>query len=277
MVSSPAYDPEEGADEAVEGVYLNRCLQSAYTPGSVFKLVTLAAAIENIPDLRERSFSCSRYMDVNGVQIVCGGNHGSQTIEEALAHSCNCAFGTLALELGPETLAEYAARLGLSGSLALDGIVTAAGRYDAAPAGSADLAWSGIGQYTDLVTPYAMARLCAAIGAGGELREPTLLKGGDNGRTRLLDADTAAQLSEMMNYTVAGYYGRDRFPGLEVCAKSGTAEVGGGASHAWFAGFLQEGAPLAFAVVLERGGGGLAKAGPVANTVLQKASEIYEP
>ena len=79
----------------------------------------------------------------------------------------------------------------------------------------------------------------------------------------------------MMNYTVAYAYGRNRFPGLELCAKSGTAEIGDGASHAWFAGYLQSGAPLAFAVVIERGGGGLVQAGAVANTILQTASEMY--
>ena len=58
MVSAPAYDPAVGADESMEGVYLNRCTQGAYTPGSVFKLVTLAAALEQIPELAQRRFTC---------------------------------------------------------------------------------------------------------------------------------------------------------------------------------------------------------------------------
>ena len=64
-------------------------------------------------------------------------------------------------------------------------------------------------------------------------------------------------------------------PATDNGTENGTAEIGDGTSHAWFAGYLQSGAPLAFAVVIERGGGGLAQAGAVANTILQTASEIY--
>lgn len=275
VVSSPAYDPAEGVDESLEGVYLNRATHGVYTPGSVFKLVTLAAALEEIPDLMERRFTCRQYLTVGADTVTCTGWHGEQTAEQALANSCNWAFGELALELGADTLAKYAEKLGLSGSLKLDGITTAAGRFDKAEAGTAHLAWSGIGQHKNLVTPYAVARLCAAIANNGTVKEPTLLKGGDNGETRLLAEDTAGTLGGMMHYTVANVYGRDRFPGLDLCAKSGTAEIGDGSSHAWFAGYLQSGAPLAFAVVIERGGGGLTQAGSVANTILQTASESY--
>lgn len=277
MVSAPAYDPAVGADESVDGVYLNRALNAAYTPGSVFKLVTLAAALDTMPDLTERRFTCRQYLPVGNDTVTCTGWHGEQTIEQALANSCNCAFGELALELGADTLEQYARDLGLAGTVTLSGIAGAAGRFDKASDGSSDLAWSGIGQYTDLVTPYAMARLCAAIAGGGVLREPTLLQGEDRGERRLLAEGTAKAIGEMMNYTVVYAYGRDRFPGLDLCAKSGTAEIGDGTSHAWFAGYLQSGAPLAFAVVIERGGGGLSQAGTVANTILQKASEIYKP
>jgi peptidoglycan glycosyltransferase len=76
----------------------------------------------------------------------------------------------------------------------------------------------------------------------------------------------------MMSYNVVYSYGEWRFPGLKLCAKTGTAEVGNGSSHAWFAGFLDsEEFPLAFVVLVENGGGGLAAAGPVANSVLQAA------
>lgn len=275
MVSSPAYDPNGEADTSLDGVYVNRCTGASFTPGSVFKLVTLAAALDTIPDLETRRFTCHQTLEMDGGTIRCTGWHGEQTIEQALANSCNCAFGELARELGPEVLEEYAQALGVAGSLTLDGVSTAAGQFLPAETGTADLAWSGIGQYEDLVTPYAMARLCAAIANGGQVREPTLLLGQDNGLTRLLSEETAEALGDYMNYDVVYSYGRDRFPGLDLCAKTGTAEVGGGATHAWFVGYLQSGAPLAFAVVLEKGGGGLIQAGAVANTVLQKASEIY--
>jgi len=275
MVSAPAYDPAAGADESLEGVYLNRATQGAYTPGSVFKLVTLAAALEEIPDLMARRFTCQQYLPVGADTVTCTGWHGEQTVEQALANSCNCAFGELALELGSETLARYAEKLGISTALTLDGAATSVGRFDEAPEGSVQLAWSGIGQHNDLATPYAVARLCAAIANGGTVKEPTLLKDGSSGESRLLPVETAQTLGDMMNYTVVYSYGRDRFPGLDLCAKSGTAEIGDGSSHAWFAGYLQSGAPLAFAVIIERGGGGLSQAGAAANTILQTASEMY--
>ena len=120
-----------------------------------------------------------------------------------------------------------------------------------------------------------MARLCAAIANGGTAVTPTLSYGGTGGGAVLMDAETAEYLGECMSYNVAYGYGRDRFPGLDLCAKSGTAEVGGGLSNAWFVGYLRSGPPVAFAVMLEKGGGGLLQAGGVANSVLQTVLEYY--
>ena len=273
MVSSPGDDPENPSSEPADGTYLNKCLSSSFTPGSVFKLVTLAAAIDNIPDLFERSLWCEGEMIVDGALLTCTGNHGSQTIEQALANSCNCAFGTLALELGPELMAEYAEKLGMNASLQLDGMDVLPGSFTKGGAGSVGLAWSGVGQYEDLVCPYAMLRYVSAIANGGSVYEPTLLGHGSLDReTELLSAETAQRIAEMMNYNVQNAYGSWVFPGLDVSAKTGTAEVGDGTSHAWMTGFLNDPAhPYAFVVILEHAGGGLANAGPVANTVLQAA------
>lgn len=275
MVSSPSYDVNLGfpADNpAYDGVYLNRTLSAAYTPGSVFKLVTLAAALETIGDLKSRSFVCEGSVLVDGNQINCTGVHGAQTIEQALAHSCNCAFAQLSLELGGDTLAAYAERYGFTAPLSLSGIATAAGKFEAAAPGSAALAWSGIGQSTDLVCPYALLRYVSAVAGGGELTQPSILAHPDRSTEQLINAATAADIKAMMNYAVAYSYGAQNFPGLKLCAKSGTAEVGDGTSHAWFTGFLDDPAhPYAFVVVMENAGGGLRNAGAAANTVLQAA------
>ena len=273
MVSSPGDDPENPSSEPADGTYLNKCLSSSFTPGSVFKLVTLAAAIDNIPDLFERSLWCEGEMIVDGALLTCTGSHGSQTIEQALANSCNCAFGAIALELGPELMAEYAEKLGMTASLQLDGMDVLPGSFTKGEAGSVGLAWSGVGQYEDLVCPYAMLRYVSAIANGGSVYEPTLLGHGSLDReTELLSAETAQRIAEMMNYNVQNAYGSWVFPGLDVSAKTGTAEVGDGTSHAWMTGFLNDPAhPYAFVVILEHAGGGLANAGPVANTVLQAA------
>lgn len=273
MVSSPADDPANPSSSPAEGTYLNKCLSATFVPGSIFKLVTLAAAIENIGDLYDRTFYCAGSEDVGGSTLNCSGTHGTQTIEQALANSCNVAFGEIALELGADTIASYAEKLGLTDTHALDGIDTAAGTFDKADAGSLNLAWSGIGQYHDLVSPFAMLRLVAAIANGGELQEPTLLgKGFLSGATRLMKQETADKIADMMNYNVQYDYGTWNFPGLDIYAKTGTAETGNGTSHAWFVGFLRDEAhPYAFVVLVENGGGGLKNAGPVANAVLQAA------
>ena len=280
MVSAPSYDPAvgfDGADPRFESVYVNRCLGALYTPGSVFKLVTLAAALEKIDDLASRTFVCTGSTETDGSVIRCTGVHGAQTIEQALANSCNCAFAEISQELGGDVLAAYAEKLGFTQRHRVSGIATAAGRFDAAAVGTTDLAWSGIGQSTDLVCPAAMLRYTAAIAAGGTGRELTLLAGEKGARTRLLSADTAARIREMMSYNVAAAYGTWNFPGLALCAKSGTAETGDGSSHAWFTGFLDDPAhPYAFVVVAENAGSGLGHAGPVANAVLQRAVALAD-
>lgn len=276
MVSSPSYDPYGEPDLSVDGLFLNRALSGVFTPGSVFKTVTICAAIENIPDLYERSFTCKGRVQIGENTIKCGGVHGTQTIEQALANSCNCTFGALALELGGDTLAHYAAKLGFTSSQSLDGYPTAAGNFDAVETQDSYLAWSGIGQHTDLVCPYSMLRYLAAVANGGTVQEPTLLLDNRNGATRLINEETASAIDEMMSYTFTTRYGKSgRFPNLDLCAKTGTAELGDGSSHSWFVGYCHTGMPLAFVVCIERGGEGIREAAPVANAVLQKALERY--
>ncbi|MDO4816163.1 MAG: penicillin-binding transpeptidase domain-containing protein [Bacillota bacterium] len=272
MVSSPSIDPLNPPEKLPDGVYLNRCISSSFTPGSVFKLITLTAALENIPDIYQRTFTCTGSIEVNGVTLNCSGCHGTQTIEQALANSCNCAFGELSLELGADTIQKYADLYGLTSSCTIDSIVTAAGSFTKDTAGSPGLAWSGIGQFEDLVTPYGMLRVVSAIANDGTVVEPSLLGISDK-TTTLINKTTADKLADMMNYNVAFKYGTGTFPGLNISAKTGTAQVGEGKeNHAWFVGFLNDDAhPYAFVVLVENGGSGLGAAGAVANTVLQAA------
>ncbi|MFB0919776.1 MAG: penicillin-binding transpeptidase domain-containing protein, partial [Oscillospiraceae bacterium] len=131
----------------------------------------------------------------------------------------------------------------------------------------------GIGQYDDLISPIAMLRFVSAIANDGVAREPVILKNSNSRSTQLMETDTAKKVRELMSYNVAYAYGQGNFPNLKICAKTGTAELGDGTSNAWFVGFLDDTEhPLAFTVVIERGGGGLANAGPVANAVLQAAT-----
>ena len=271
MASSPGIDPENPGN-VPDGAYLNHAISSTFTPGSVYKLVTLAAAIDTVPDLFDRTFTCKGSVMVEGVQVNCTGYHGDQTIEQALAHSCNCAFAEISQLVGPDTMAEYAEKLGITTAHTIDGIPTAAGSYEKFASGTVNLSWSGIGQATDLVCPFSMLRLASAIGNGGTLVEPTLLEGGSKKTTDLLNSNTAQQMASMMSYNVKTSDGTGTFPGLNVCAKTGTAEVGDGTDHAWFVGFLDDADhPYAFVVQVAHGGGGLSVAGSIANRVLQQA------
>ncbi len=274
-VSAPSFDPEDpsGADTDIQGLYMSRPLSAAYAPGSVFKLVTLAAAIENIDGLFDRDFHCSGSLEVGGGRVTCTGKHGDMKIEDALAKSCNCVFAQLALELGGETLQKYADQFGLTSRQEVDGLRTAAGRFDTAPEGSLNLAWSGAGQYNDMVNPIAMARYVCAIANRGDAPRLTQRKNASRlgvEYDHILSADTAEKLSDIMDYAVRLTYGSENYPGLAIRAKSGTAEVGSGKPNAWFVGFLDDPEhPYAFAVCLEDAGFGSSQAGPVANAVLQ--------
>lgn len=272
--SSPTFDPED-PPETVEdgsGVYLNRAISAAFTPGSTYKLVTLTAAIECIPDLFERDFECDGVYEIGGGRVTCPRAHGKMKIEDALASSCNCVFGALAVELGGQIMGRYAERLGITSGHFVDSLRTATGRFDVGGEGSLELAWSGAGQYHDLVCPMTMARLAAAIAAGGTAPALTQLRGVSGDGERIMEEETAARLAEMMDYCVFRTYGDEKFPGLDLCAKSGTAETGAEKPTAWFTGFLADpDHPYAFAVVVEDAGSGAGAAGPVANAVLQAA------
>ena len=273
MVSSPAIDPLESEPKPGEGAYINRCLSASFVPGSVFKLITAAAAIENIPDLSGRRFVCEGSTEIAGVTVQCSGHHGEQTFEQALSHSCNVAFAALSVELGHETMLRAVRRYGFLDPQRLDGIPAAAGNFPLEFAGEPELAWAGVGQSTDLLCPYSLLRFVAAVANGGELAEPRLIRDGDLGiMSPFMKADTAGELRRLMHYNVVNYYGEDSFPGLKLCAKTGTAERGDGSSNAWFVGFLaDETHPYAFVILIERGGSGLGAAGSAANEILQFA------
>lgn len=273
MVSSPTIDPLEAEPDPPEGAYLNRCLAASFVPGSVFKLVTAAAAIEKIPDLSERRFLCEGAVEIAGVEIVCSGYHGEQTFEEALSNSCNVAFSQIAVELGQEAMVKKVRDLGFLDSQRLDGIPTVAGSFPTDFVGDPELGWAGVGQSTDLVCPFAMLRYVSAIANDGVLLGPQLVRDGSTGTAeRLLKTETAKDLQRLMHYNVVNGYGEYRFPGLALCGKTGTAERGDGSSNAWFVGFLaDEEHPYAFVVMIERGGSGLGAAGSAANEILQFA------
>lgn len=288
MVSTPAYDPADPPeiaddDEQYSGVYLNRFLSGLYTPGSIFKIVTTAAALENLPDVQQRTFTCTGRATIGGDVITCPYAHGTMDFEEALASSCNCVFAQLAVELGGQTMQRYAREAGLLSEHDVSGITTESGFYEIG--NENQLGWSGIGQYHDLVNPCAMIMLMGSIASGGQAQQPHLIaKETSMSGLSLIDAeksgsadviwssDTCTTLRSMMRSNVLLNYGQEQFGDLAVCAKSGTAEVESGeAPHAWFTGFIDDPAhPYAFVVLVENGGSGASTAGSIAAAILQE-------
>ena len=200
---------------------------------------------------------------------------------QAITYSCNYFFYYYGDELGIDKMAYYAKLYGLGEHTGIE-LPEVTGQmstqsfkeqYTGISWYNGDTLQSAIGQSFTEFTPLQMAEYCAAIANGGSVVEPSLLLDTPSGSsTSLLSATTANKLRDMMNYNVSAHYGTNRFPGLNLCAKTGTAEVGDGTSHAWFTGFLLDDAhPYAFVVLVENAGGGLTNAGAVANTVLQAA------
>ncbi len=291
MVSTPTFDPANppSAQTIAEnpntynGVYVNRLLSATFTPGSVFKTVTLAAALDTLPDVRTRTFTCTGSIQIGGGTITCTKAHGTLQIGDALAESCNVVFGTLATQVGAEKMMEYTQKAGLLRSLSVSGIATAIGSAQFPAQDDASLAWAGVGQYNDLTNPCNLMVYMGAIANDGVPVLPQLIakKTTASGiptswyrpktTTRALQAQTAQEIAEMMRGAVVNHYGEDRFAGMSLCAKSGTAEVGTDKKpNAWFTGFSQdEEHPYAFVVMVENGGGGSTVAGEVASKVLR--------
>ena len=286
MVSAPSFDPQYPPDieedpERYEGVYINRLLSAAYTPGSVFKLVTSAAAIDKLENINSEVYHCDGKIIVDGELVTCPAAHGDVSFEEALAKSCNVAFAQITLALGADTLQQYAGKAGFNSSLQVDKITTVMGKVNVKGTKGGDLAWAGIGQYSDTANPLSFMSYVGAIANDGVRITPRIVK--DNllsrlissfrGKDRILSEGTAAKLGSMMRNNVLETYGEGNYSGLALCAKSGTAQVGGDKEpHSWFVGYMdRDDCPLAFVVVVENGGGGSRVAGPIAGTVLRSA------
>ena len=284
MVSTPAFDPayepEAAADEE-NSYFFNNFIDGLLTPGSTFKLVTAAAVIDKMSDREAFRFECDGENQLNDredsrfTDVVA---HGEVNFREALAKSCNGAFGALTREVGAKTMAKYAKKAGLTEPVEIDGIKTAAGSFDFPKDNEVKLSWAGIGQADDLVNPCAMMVYMGAIANGGEPVQPTLIRSatflkelsGGKSLGRYIDSDTAAELKDMMKFNVTENYGEWNFEGMDMYAKSGTAEAGADDPDAWFVGFTgDESAPYAFAVWVKGGGFGSEVAAPIAARVIR--------
>ena len=315
MVSKPSYDPNLLASHvskdasasyaalvADEGDPLfNRTIAGdTYPPGSTFKLVTAAAALESgaltpeseIPAPDELQLPQSSSVLGNFGGASCSGT-GSTTLADALRVSCNTAFGQLGIDLGAEAIHEQAVKFGFETDLTIPMKVTHSQfptERDGTALDGAQTALSAIGQGSVTVTPLQVAMVSAAIANGGEVMTPYLI---DQVRTPDLSvvsetepsvystpisSATAAQLRDMMVGVVQSGTGTSaQIAGVQVAGKTGTAETTSDAApHAWFTGFAPANDPqVVVAVIIENGGNlgseatGGKTAAPVARAVME--------
>ena len=294
-VTGPTFDPDNVPDIAADdsgkydGVYLNRFVQSAYVPGSIFKIVTLSAALEKIPDIAEQTFRCYGKIEYGTEAVTCETAHGNQSLERAFSNSCNCAFAQIAEQLGKTNMVEAVKKYELTQPLSFDGITTAQGNYNVSDTAPVTFAWSCIGQHSNLVNPARYMTFMGAIANGGSAAEPYIMAQVRNGEEvtyeaelhktgRLMSEETADAVKAYMRKNTEWVYGDWNFPGLKVCAKSGTSQLGGGQkSNAMFAGFVDsEEYPLAFMVVVENGGYGSHTCVPILSKVLGVCKAVMD-
>ena len=308
LASSPSYDPNVLSShdaQAIQVAYdklnkdadkplLNRPLAMTLPPGSVFKLVTAAAALESgkftadstLPGPREITLPLTDKQLGNWNGKACGPGD-TTTLRRALEVSCNTAFAWLGLQLGAQAIAEQAAKFGFETSFEVP--MLAATSHFPTGIDEPQTAMSAIGQFDVRATALQMAMVAAGIANDGVVMKPYLIAqvlGPDLSAlqntapapfSRAMSKENAAVLRRMMVAVVdAGTGSNARIPGIDVAGKTGTAENAPGESeHAWFVGLAPAGdAQVAVAVVLERGGGarevsGNALAAPIARQVMR--------
>jgi peptidoglycan glycosyltransferase len=273
MTAESLHDGEDEAEALID-----RARFGLYPPGSTFKLVTATAALRQSPALRDAAFLCS--LQANGrVGAQVAGTlvrddvldehpHGTIDMHDGLVQSCNAYFAQLAVRVGPKPLLETATLLGIS-----------VARDDSFERLRATLPQAGYGQGDVVATPLRMARVAAAIASHGILRDVSLEKT-KHARVpathALVSPDAASTLGRYMRDAVLTGTGRSlRTHPWRIAGKTGTAEVHGAQSHAWFVGYAPYGPAdrrVAFAVLIENAGYGGVAAAPAAGEIVTAAA-----
>jgi peptidoglycan glycosyltransferase len=301
MASSPTFDPNavdrnlQKAFSAPGAPALNRGTQGLYPPGSTFKVVTAAIALDAGKVTPETRFPGPDCIKTNGPELCNfrGETPGPHDFRFGLVHSINTTFAQVGKELGKDALVEGMERFGFGSKIPMDypsdqiaasGLYRRAGRLLPAAA-PIDVERTAIGQERLLATPLQMCLVAAAVANGGKLVEPLPVKEVRSPDGKLVERpephvlgqamtpSTAGTLADFMTQVVDDGTGTAAtLPGISVAGKTGTAETGRGTlNDAWFIGFAPAAEPrAAIAVILEDtdATGGQAAA-PIAARVLQ--------
>ncbi|MEZ0577567.1 peptidoglycan D,D-transpeptidase FtsI family protein [Nocardioides sp. MH1] len=321
MVSLPSYDPNllashdipeaqkefKRLDDDDSEPLVNRAIQTRLFPGSTFKIVTAAAAIENglynADDMVPAGATWQTPGTTGSNNVIdnegrVGCNPEEIPFATAMAQSCNTAFAKMAVELGPEKLRETAEKFGFNSDYLQDLSPQAQSVY---PTGTEDsdgnevelndaqTAQTGFGQFDVQATPLQMAMVVAALGNRGTLMRPYLVQEIQSPEYETLDTtdpeelrtavspSTADQVTELMVDTVEdGTAYPAAIPGVTVAGKTGTAQRGvpGKPPYGWFASFAPaEDAQVAVAVMIQEAPGkeiaGGQLGGPIAKAVME--------
>ncbi len=276
MASSPTFDPNR-IDEYLnseEGELINKATQGQYPPGSVFKIVVAAAALESGVADEKSTYRCEGSTVVNGVELICDDHpdgHGTVDMERAFALSCNGYFARLAKEIGSETIIDMAQRLGL-GQTVIEGFPDEESgafpsKEDRVYSGLSNLA---IGQGNLLTTPVQIARLTNIIACGGIDHEITVTmseKSSQEQGQRVLTETTARRVGAMMEKVCEEGTASSAEFHVSAAGKTGSAESGEGENytvHGWFTGYFPaENPEYTVTVVAEDGKTGSSSALPV--------------
>jgi peptidoglycan glycosyltransferase len=310
LVTSPSFDPNllsKNSPDSVRSAYEkylsdpakpmeNRPLTLSLPPGSTFKLVVAAAALESgkftedsvLPAPASLKLPLSNSRMHNWQNGPCTAS-GKITLRQALAVSCNTTFAWLGMQVGADALREQAEKFGFNTSISIP-MNTSTSVFPSDIDG-AQTALSSIGQFDVRATALQMAMVVSSIANDGNLMQPFLVKSvltsdlveiertSPSSRNQTISATTAKLLKSMMKTVVnAGTAYTVRIPGVEVGAKTGTADSGTNKSaHAWMVANATKGSrTLSIAVVVENGGGaaevsGNRIAGPIVAKIIKQA------
>ncbi|MET8520567.1 penicillin-binding protein 2 [Nocardioides sp. NPDC004968] len=314
MASTPTFNPDRVANNDINAAQksynqlskdeneplLNRSIQTALPPGSTFKLVTAAAAIENLGMDGDSMVYGGASLDLPGTDTdlpnlngtSCGGEQ--ITLTRALEVSCNTAFGSLGMELSDEEMQEQAEGFGFGQDYLNDIRPLAVSQYPDNGGDKAKQARAAIGQQDVIATPLQMAMVSAGIANGGEVMKPYLvdrvtsssLDVIDQGNPTAIDnqpavsQDTAEILTQMMVSTVDnGTAEAAAIDGVSVAGKTGTAQTTPDKPpYAWFTSFAPaENPSIAVAVMVQKSGterseiAGGRLGGPIAKAMMEAA------
>ena len=287
LVSYPNFDPNEvyaqwaSLREDPAAPLLHRAVQGLYPPGSLFKMLVLAAALDTgLYELHDTFLDQTSWLvEGHSLNNAYSTEPGEISLLEAFRRSSNVVFGQLALDLGAERLFDYVERLGFGAHKKL-GVATSRPRLNK-PATLVELVQFAIGQGSLLVTPLDMALLTATIANGGLCPQPYLVEAlvdadGDEHRLppalpkRVISSFAAYQMKRAMLAVVeAGTGTLAQVSGIDIAGKTGSAENPHGKPHAWFTCFAPAEAPqIVVTVVVENGGSGGQVAAPIARRIL---------